>query len=384
VWALTRAITTGLFLALAQTQGATYWTGPKPNYWDYLNIWDAEWFEDIFSYGFGGDRGYLSLLPADDAGYVAQNDWAFLPGFPFLARWLSFGYEWKFVAPTLTLVLSFGLALVVYRLAILQFEAQTAIWSVALLGLMPPSLIFQAGYADTLGLLLLALTLGLIVQRRYLWALLPIAAFSLTRPGTFALALAAAAIWVWRFRQARNQGEEFRLSERIRLALLAALSTGLGFLWSGIAWFVTGFKDAYLASELAWRISFLSERRFVPFVGWEIAPAYFWGSPHGPWIMYVLIVVAVLLVLLPPADQLAIELRIWVLSFFVYLYVFFFPQSSTFRILLMAFPMVIALAWLLVRVRRRWRWMVVVALVPLQWWWLWECWRYAAPDFSPP
>jgi hypothetical protein len=147
---------------------------------------------------------------------------------------------------------------------------------------------------------------------------------------------------------------------------------------------VTGRPDAYLATEISWRSSYTGSGRLIPFEGWWISPAYFWGKPWGPYLMLALIVGSVVLLLSRAARSIGLELWLWVTSFCAYLLLVFFPQSSTFRILLMVFPLFGAFAALM-RGRQTWlRWATVLAAIALQWWWLWECWRYVSPDFSPP
>ncbi len=384
VWAATRVVTTTLFLVLAQTQGPTYWTSARPSYFDFLNIWDAEWFEQIYRFGFGGVAGYQSTLPLDASGNVVQNAWAFMPGFPFLVRWLDFGPGWAVMAPTISLLLGFVLAILVYQIFLHRFDKTVSLWGVALLGLSAPSIVFQAGYADTLGLLLLALALLLILQHRYLWALVPISLLSITRPGVVALGLALIVLWLVKLWRQLDGQKGFATGEKLRLAVLAVTTSALGWLWSAIAWIVTERTDAYLATELSWRASFIGDARLVPFEGWSVSPAYFWGKPWGPYIMLGLVVAAVALLFTKAVRSLGLTLWLWVASYYAYLLLVFFPQSSTFRILLMVFPLFGALSsWMLQR-RRAIRWMIVVTMVALQWWWLWECWRYVSPDFSPP
>ena len=384
IWAATRLLTTALFLSLAQTQGPTYWTDEKPSYFDFLNIWDAEWFERIYKFGFGGVEGYQSILPTGANGSVDQNSWAFMPGFPFLVRWLDFGPGWAIMAPTTSLLLSFVLALLVYRVLLQRFDATVSLWGVALLGLSAPSIIFQAGYADTLGLVLLASALLLILQGRFLTALAPILLLSLTRPGVVALALALILFWLVKFWNHLGGTYEFAWGERIRLGFLAVATSLLGWLWSAVAWLVTGRADAYLATELSWRASFIGESRLVPFEGWSVSAAYFWGKPWGPYIMLGLVVVALALLFTKEVRNLGLVLWLWVASYYAYLLLVFFPQSSTFRVLLMVFPLFGSLSSWMLKYPKPLRWFVVVAFAILQWWWLWECWRYVAPDFSPP
>jgi hypothetical protein len=66
------------------------------------------------------------------------------------------------------------------------------------------------------------------------------------------------------------------------------------------------------------------------------------------------------------------------------LLIFFFPQSSILRILMPTFVLYGALAQVYVKWSRGWRIAAVIVLVLLQFGWLLTCWRYQAPDFSPP
>ena len=166
--------------------------------------------------------------------------------------------------------------------------------------------------------------------------------------------------------------------------MLTIASAALGWLWAAFAWLVTGRSDAYLATELAWRAGFLGEPRLRLFEGWYAAPAYFWNSTWGPWLMFGIIVAGFAMLATAAVRRLGLELWLWVASFYLYLLLVFFPQSSTFRILLMVFPLFGALAAASSRWHPVYRWLLLVASVASQWWWLWECWRYVAPDFSPP
>jgi hypothetical protein len=62
----------------------------------------------------------------------------------------------------------------------------------------------------------------------------------------------------------------------------------------------------------------------------------------------------------------------------------FFPQSSTVRILLPAFPLIAAFAESTYRSSWLTKAILVAVAVVLQFAWLMYCWRYQAPDFSPP
>ena len=95
IFAASRITTFILFLVTAQIQEDNYWTKAQPGYFDFLNIWDAEWYQRIYT------DGYPTTLPTAEDGSVQQNAWAFMPVFPFLIRGLNLltGIEWKFLAP---------------------------------------------------------------------------------------------------------------------------------------------------------------------------------------------------------------------------------------------------------------------------------------------
>ena len=63
--------------------GPNPWFPPKPDYWNFINIWDARWYGQVIT------NGYPSALPTDAAGNVQENAWAFYPLFPALGRALA-------------------------------------------------------------------------------------------------------------------------------------------------------------------------------------------------------------------------------------------------------------------------------------------------------
>jgi hypothetical protein len=362
---------------VAYLQGDNYWTKAHPSYFDFLAFWDAEWYSRIF------DHGYPTELPTNSDGSAMQNEWAFLPLFPYLVRLMNLltGLEWKFVAPMLALVFSFAAALLAYRLFARHLTSKQSLWAVAILGLWGASPTLQAGYAESLGLVFFAWTLLLVDRERYLASLLPTALLSVTRPGALAIALMLALIFAHRWWH-RNTEEGF---ERMRWQLLTATAASgvLGLLWSAVAWFSTGRMDAYISTELAWRSGYTGKTHFEPFVSWIIG--FNWLSP-GPsgWILLALVVgLVVWSLLLPQTIALGLTMRTWMAAYWGYLFVFFYPQSSTFRILLPMLPLFALLAVATASSKAR-MWFLGTALSAFQLWWLLECWMYTAPDFTPP
>ena len=80
-----RLVSACIFMAAALHQGVNPWFPAKPDYWNFINIWDARWYGEVLQ------NGYPEVLPIDGAGNVQENAWAFYPLFPVLGRVLSRG-----------------------------------------------------------------------------------------------------------------------------------------------------------------------------------------------------------------------------------------------------------------------------------------------------
>jgi hypothetical protein len=93
---------------------------------------------------------------------------------------------------------------------------------------------------------------------------------------------------------------------------------------------------------------------------------------------------AIAVFFVPQVRALGLELGAVSAAYFVYLLLFFFPQSSILRILMPTFVLFGGLAQLWVRWPKSARYFVLFILVGLQLSWLLTCWRYTAPDFTPP
>ena len=107
-------------------------------------------------------------------------------------------------------------------------------WAVAFFAAGPLAALFQVGYAESLYLLWLFLALWCVMRRRYGWlyALIPLMAF--TRPGVlaFALFLGLFGIWRWFTRRARGAPRAARSSTSSRSACWPRV---VGFAWQLIA-----------------------------------------------------------------------------------------------------------------------------------------------------
>ena len=272
-----------------------------------------------------------------------------------------------------------------FRIFAAKLNDHQALWAVGLFLISPASPVLQTGYAESLGLLLFALVVYAWITDRFWATIISMLALAFTRPGLAALALAFAVVWVYRFIQARMGNRGFPIIEALRLAALSTIALALNFAWPLVAAVVTGRADAYVATELAWRAGYpFNGGGLVPLLPWFSSAEYFIGGPAGQVLVLLAMGAAVAVFFIPQVRSLGLELGAVSAAYFVYLLLFFFPQSSILRILMPTFVLFGALAQVWVRWPRYLRYGGIFILVILQFVWLLTCWRYAAPDFSPP
>ncbi|MEJ3405896.1 hypothetical protein WDJ51_14250 [Rathayibacter sp. YIM 133350] len=384
VYALSRLVTTAMMLALASVQGQNPWTGPHPPYGAFANIWDGRWYE-IIAYS-----GYPTEIPLADGVHVAENAWAFMPAYPFLVRALMLvsGLSWEGVAIFVSLVFGLGTALLFHRLLAPRLGSSTALFAVALLCFAPLSPMFQVAYAESMGLFLLALALLLLVRRHYAWLVPVVFVMTLTRPTGLAFALTLALHTLVRY--LRRAHEPFPVKQQLGAASVAVFSALMGVAWPALAWAVTGVPNAYTDTELAWRMPYIGYVDLVPFTAW-FQGAHWWLGFVGAkeplqtiaGVIGVLVLIAAFFaaLFLPAVRRLGVDLRIWTASYALYLLAVFFPQSSTFRLLMPFFPLLGALAQPRSRLYRAG--LILIGIL-LQWGWLLIAWGVDGYDWSPP
>lgn len=381
VYAASRLVSTFFLLSFAAVQGQNPWTGPRPDYFSFATIWDGLWYNIV------AVSGYPSTLPTT-GGHVTENAWAFLPGYPGLVDAVMFltRLPWSPAAVTVSLVCGAGAALVFYRLMRrIHLSARTSLFAVVLFCVSPVSPLFQLAYAESLYLLLLATALLLLVERRYAWLFPVVTAMAFVRPSGLAFALALAMHVVYRWM--RRDVEPFPARDRILSVALTAFSAIAGVAWPAIAGIATGSASAYTDTELAWRAPYIGYTDLLPFTPW-FQGADWWahvmlGLPGwvGIAVLLLIVVLFVLLLFSAPVRRLGPDLRFWVAAYSLYLFAVFFPQSSTFRLLMPLFPLLGALA--LPR-NRLYRAALVVLFLGLQVGWLAICWGVDGADWSPP
>lgn len=383
VFAAARIVTTGILLVVAAGQPANAWTGPSPGYADFASIWDGRWYNIV------AEVGYPSELPLTADGHVTENAWAFMPVYPVVVRLLMVltGLPWAPAAVVISLACGFGFAVLAARLFRLVLDPGTALFAVVLCSVAPVSPILQVAYAESMHLLLLAWALYLVLRRRY-WVLVPVVAvMSFTRPSGLAFALFLA-LHVGHRWWTRSR-DPFPRTEAVAASVAAVASGVSGLGWLLLAWAVTGSISAYTDTELAWRSVYIGYAHLIPFTPW-VQGLDWWavhglGLPAGFWwgfcAVVVLVAGAIALLLSPPARRIGVDLRLWVASYLIYLLAVFFPQSSTFRLLVPVFP----LAGVIAQPRSTVYRVSVVALSLLgQLGWILVAWRVDGYDWTPP
>ena len=368
IYLVARVVTTGFFIAAATLSTSLSRFGADAGLADFVVGWDAQWYWLV------AENGYPADLPLAESGDVAENAWAFMPVFAYAAKALGFVFgSWGAGAFVLSLVAGYLACLALHRLLRDRIGGSAATWAVVLFAAGPLAAMFQVGYAETLFLLLLFLALDAMTRRRYVWLYLLIPVMAFTRPGilAFALYIGLHGIVRW-FRRRRDplSGQEIA-----HIVALGALAVAVGFAWQVIAGVVTGDPGAYLDTELAWRRHWIvgGVEGFVPFEGWIQASQFWfrqWGLPTwgGPVALALLVVAAgAALLYSPQVRAMGSDLRLWSASYLLYLLAVFFPQSSTFRLLLPLSPMWGAVA---VPRSRWWRFGVLALCLVGQWLWI--------------
>lgn len=376
-----RFVSACIFMAAALHQGVNPWFPAKPDYWSFVNIWDARWYGEVLL------NGYPDVLPTDGAGNVQENAWAFYALFPMLGRVVAgvTGLHPAFSLTLIAMVCGLGAALVIYRLFRHKASHRSALWGTVFVSTFPVSPVLQVPYAESLNLLLLASALLLVVTRRYLWALPVVVLMCLSRPTGVPFAAMAGLLFLHRGWQAysasrgtaRNEGADPAAgglphtgTQLWSLAGLTAVS-GLGALmWPGIAWAVTGDIEAYTKTETVWR-----GHDLVPFKPWFDTGVLLFGPLLGVLAPFVFVALFTLLLMSRPVRALGTELRLWCACYMGYLLLFLHPQTSTFRMLLPLFPLALAAA--LISRSRAYRGTVVVMFVLLQIVWIVWLWAWA-------
>ncbi|MGN8050689.1 hypothetical protein ACTJKO_13480 [Curtobacterium sp. 22159] len=379
VYVLARIVTAVMLSAFASVQAANSFTAQHPGLLSFSSIWDGAWYRVIAT------AGYPSTLPVDTAGHVTENAWAFMPAYPFLVRGLMIvtGASFEFVAVSVSLLFGWGAALVFRRLTGRFLDPSRATFATVLFCVAPVSVMFQVAYAESMGVFLLLVALLLLLDRRW-WAMLPVVLLlGMTRPTGLAFALLIVLFlgaWVVRPSWVR-EASPLTVRRSVPPAVVAVVSALVGLAWPVIAWAATGVPKAYTDTELAWRSSYIGWKELVPFAPWVQGFGWWFRQPAGAILLAVVVVGFAAFVFMPAARRIGLELRLWAVAYAVYLLAVFFPQSSTWRILL---PMAPLLGVVALPRSRVYRVALVVVCLAAQWAWLYSCWWVDGYDWTPP
>ena len=372
IYVFGRLVTTGFLAIAAELSGPGSRFGPDAGIGSFILGWDAQWYWLV------AWEGYPSVLPLTESGQVAENAWEFMPLYAYAAQVVGIPFgSWGAGALVISLVAGFFACVMLYRLLHARIGSTAALWAATFFAWGPLAALFQVGYAEVLFVLLLLVALDLVSRRRFGWLYLVIALMAFTRPGVLAFALYLGLYGILRW--TRRRVDPLPARQIVHIVALGALATATGFAWQVIAGIVTGDPGAYLATELSWRRNWgIDSGGFIPFDGWWQAAQFWfvqWGMPGwwGP-VAFLLLVGGVTAVLLfaPQVRRLGPDLRLWSASYLLYLLAVFFPQSSTFRLLMPLTPL-----WGAVAVPRSRLYRVGVLALCLLGQWMWIYHMYA-------
>lgn len=340
-----------------------------------MRFWDAGWYNRIV------EEGYPDRLPVGADGRVTQNTWAFMPLLSGLASLLGWtGWSFYVRATIVSILASAAAAVVMDRWLSPLTGRRSSLWAVALVWSSPCAAVLQVPYAESLGLVLVGLTLWLASRGRALAATPLALAACFARPVGVPLGAALGLWWLWETACVRSwvpptwfprllPGHSPQApGARRRLLALALLTCSAALSWPIIAWLVTGRQDAYTATETSWRGADLA-----PVVQWANRLGD-WVGPHlGPALLVVVLTTVGLLLSAPGLRALGPATWFWCLGYLLYLLVFFDPTTSVLRLLLPLAPAGWALAAAAGTTRRRLALLTACVTGQLFWVsWVWD------------
>ena len=375
VWAAASALTFVILRLGAQDTPATPWAGAAPSWEEHMRFWDAGWYNRIV------EEGYPDRLPVGGDGRVTQNTWAFMPLLSGLASLLGWtGWSFYVRATLVSILASAGAAVAMDRWLAPLTGRRTSLWAVALVWSSPCAAVLQVPYAESLGLVLVGLTLWLASRGRALAAIPLALAACFARPVGVPLGAALGLWWLWEVVCARGWVPPTWFTRllpdyspqapgaRRRLLALALATCSAALSWPVIAWLVTGRQDAYTATETSWRNADLA-----PVVQWAIRLGD-WVGPHLSLALLAVVLAAVgLLLSAPGLRALGPAAWFWCLGYLLYLLVFFDPTTSVLRLLLPLAPAGWSLAAAAGTTRRRLALLAACVTGQLFWVsWVWD------------
>lgn len=388
---------TRVLAVVAMAVAATWFQTPAgvghlhPTVGDILGSWDSVWYRRI------AEGGYPLPLPADpDTGRLTYSAWAFYPAFPLLVRMLMLtGLPFTAAAVGLNLVLGAVAVLLVwqaFRFALhaapLPARERLALVAAALWCLYPATGILVMPYTEALACVLLPAALLLLMQRRYLWVGVVALALGFTRGVAPALACAALAHLVIRWREERAAGMVPLRGHRASAVVMLVATAVSALAWPAYVGLASGLPTAFFDVQAAWG----QQPDKGPFVLW-LAWAWDERGIFGVVVLLALVATYVALVLGRHGRWLAIELRAWALAYPLFLMAVVRPITSMWRFLLLDFPVAALVASVAMRtstgasVVPHWRRRVAVvvgALVAGVFWFTASLLTFTPWDATPP
>ncbi|MCJ1715028.1 hypothetical protein [Curtobacterium sp. VKM Ac-2922] len=331
-YALARLVTVSL-LAVGHVLARTGWW-PWTNYdasrsfGGFLQWWDGHAYQVIAT------TGYPSTLPRTTDGLVQQNEWAFLPGYPAVTRWVMdwTGLDFPAAGALVSIIAGAAAVVALYAVVVHQFGVDRAVRAGMLFACNPLAIVFHVTYAETLFLALSFTALALLVRGRWL-TLVPLAvAAAAVRPGALFIPAALGAVFV----DAVLRRRRMPWTRWVALVGAGLVTAAAGLAWPVVVSAVTGTPDAYVLTELAWWRDIIGVVEFVP-----LTPSFLLGWSLGGVLGVAVVAVAlgtVTVVAVRRSRGAALPLRAAVLSYGLYVVAVFLPQQSLFRLLLPAAP----------------------------------------------
>lgn len=370
VYLCSRLVSIGIMAAVVRKQENAPWTtGATTSLNDFLNFWDAAWYQRIVT------EGYPTTLPITDAGTVGENAWAFYPLFPWIVRDVAAvtGVDYQIAAPAVATVCGALASIVVLALFRIHTSAGVALTGLAFLMFFPPAAIFSTGYAESLTLLLQALALLLVVQRRYLVAIPVVFLMDLSRP--IGVAFAFFMLLYLIDRAVRHRSDPYPKREIVASWTLGVLSCVAALVHPALAWWRTGSMTAYTDTEAAW-----SGGHSSVVTQWFARAEDLVGG-FGPLLLWATVGMMLAFIFSPAGRGMGRTVQYFCLAYGIYILLFFNPQTSTLRLLLPMFGIALSLAHF-----RSWpyRVAIVAAFVMLQIVWVSYLWHFTPPADLPP
>ena len=383
VFALSRLVST-VFLLIARSHQEPYppWTGEDGtvSFLDMSVLWDGSWYRLI------AEEGYPVDLPLHHDGNVAQNQWAFYPLFPSLAR--SFmvipGVDFRLAATVVALAAGAGAAVLMVRLFARFTPAPVALTAMAVWAVQPAAPTLQVAYAESLATLVLVVLFTSLVDRRWLEVAVLALILGVTRPTALPLALVVGVVFLreaWHCWRAPGR----RLTE-LAGPLAATVVTGAsGLIWPTLVSLRTGVGDGYLQTMASWRAG----GEIVPFRPWIDNTAILLFSDHPNPRLAALLAVATLALFLiaaaagPWASRLPLELRLWLVAYPAYLAAVLDVGTSLIRYGVLLFPLALVLIGGGLRRIPRW-WPALAVIVIAGFIWLQYLWTLGLFVLEPP